>query len=569
MADRQPPKFDTYTDLQTAEGSLAMARSIRDESGIRDTSTSLGKLINVAIPVMASQVGMDLTQRERSSIDEWESDNRRPLGVAEAKSAIRDAGYDGRKLFGSGHPMFREKGIVNELAVRAERRQDRDRPVDRQTDIVLVAGLPDRAMAARTLEHARDLRQGAAITERDGAVGEMLNRIVPLMAHKLGVPIDDHEQRVIMEHSRKSEARDMSPRENVEDMSRTIMFASRDGARIFPDSALFRAPERGNLAAVMFERMLRQENIPSSTRDDGSTEVFPFKDGESTWIDSVNGPQAVGTHMLAKHLLVSTKEMGHHPMPAWSPGHLVPPRDGGRFADMIPKEAHLGIASDEVYRERLSRLPDAELAAELVEQARDMRERRPEVAIKGQGGYHRFVTNYTIPEMGTLYGQTMRPEEVNPHPIKRDTDQQMFEGVSSAIYHSIAEGQHYVIREGLKNPNEESPSLSERAMFGDVTSGNSMGMLLDRIAVTLEVERGGEYDRMGRQMAEVAGVRGQGSGVYAWKPGTNQEVSLRGAPSSPEPAREADAAPALERDRTPARGAMAAAFAAAGMSRGG
>lgn len=420
--------------------------------------------------------------------------------------------------------------------------------VDRERDVVLLAGLPDRPMAAKVLEHARELRQGAAITERDGAVGEMLNRIVPLMAHKMGVPIDHHEERVIREHADKARMRGEGSLESVNDMSRTIMFAARDGRKMFADSALFNAPEKGNLAAVMFDRMLRQEGIEHATRPDGSLAPYPGPDGTTNGVSGVIGPDAVGAHAIARHMLEKTAEMGHYPVPYWSPGHLEPPRDGGIFAKMLPPETLLDISAQDVYARRLNKLSNEDLAAELVEQARDMRERRPETAITGEGGYHRFVVNYTIPEMGTLYGQKMQPGEVNPHPIKREDDQQIFEGVSSAIYHSIAEGQHYVLKD---ESYESQVSLSEKVMFREPSNGNSMGMLLDRIAVTLDAERGGEYDRMGRSIAEVNGVRGKGDGQHAWIPRgqVDEEVSLRSEPS-----------------REPqGKGSMAAALVAAGL----
>lgn len=429
--------------------------------------------------------------------------------------------------------------------------------VDRERDVVLLAGLPDRAMAAKVLEHARELRQGAAITERDGAVGDMLNRIVPVMAHKLGVPIDGHEERVIREHGEKAHMRGEGPRERVEDMSRTIMFAARDGRKMFADSALFNAPEKGNLAAIMFDRMLRQEGIEHATRPDGSVEPYPGPDGTTRGISGVVGKDAVGTHAIARHMLEKTAEMGHHPVPYWSPGHLQPPRDGGMFGKMLPPESLLDIAAQDVYAARLHKLSNEDLAAELVEQARDMRDRRPEVAITGQGGYHRFVVNYTIPEMGTLYGQRMQPGEVNPHPIKREDDQQMFEGVSSAIYHSIGEGQIYVLRD---KDHGEPASLSEKVMFREPSNGNSMGMLLDRIAVTLDAERGGEFDRMGTTLAEVGARRGLGENSHAWAPSgqASEEVSLRREPDRTVEERTPER-------QGPNRGTMAAAMAAAGL----
>ncbi|MFZ3482222.1 hypothetical protein [Sphingomonas sp. 3-13AW] len=427
--------------------------------------------------------------------------------------------------------------------------------VDRERDVVLLTGLPDRALAAKTLEYARDLRQGAGITERDGAVGELLNRIVPAMAHKLGVPIDDHEQRVIVEHSERMRGRG-GPEQTVDDMSQTILHAVRDGSRQFRDSALFSPPEKGNLAAVMLDRMLRQEGIKQATRPDGSVEPYPGPDGTTRAVSGVVGPDAVGTHPVARRMLEKTSEMGHHPVPYWSPGHMLPPRDGGKFGKMLSPESLLEISAQQVYASRLHALSDKDLAAELVEQARDMRERRPEVAITGQGGYHRFVANYTIPEMGTLYGQTLQPGEVNPHPIRRDDDQAMFEGVSSAVFHAIPEGQHYVVRD----PDADRASLSEKVMFAEPSSGNSMGMLLDRVAATLEVERGGEYDRMGRAIAEVGRFRGYGDHHYAWQPTqrSDEEVSLR-----KEPAKAAErTTPELS---GPRKGAMAAALAAAGI----
>jgi hypothetical protein len=380
------------------------------------------------------------------------------------------------------------------------------------------------------------------------------------MAHKLGVPIDDHEERVILEHGRKIRARGEGPQDAVEEMSRTILFGARDGRRTFPDSALFSAPEKGNLAAVMLDRMLRQEGISQSTRPDGGFDPYPGPDGTTRGIDGVHGPKAVGSHAVARHMLEKTADMGHHPMPYWSPGHLQPPRDGGRFGRMLPPESMLEISAQEVYANRLHRLSDQDLAAELVEQAREMRDRRPELAITGQGGYHRFVANYTIPEMGSLYGQAMQPGEVNPHPVRREDDQQMFEGVSSAIYHSIAEGQHYVVRD----PDHDRATLSEKAMFADPTNGNSMGMLLDRVARTLEVDRGGEYDRMGRAVAEVGRFRGQGDHHYAWTPRdqVDEEVSLRRAP-----AKEAEGHETSGRAGPP-KGAMAAALASAGLAGG-
>lgn len=559
MAEREPPKFTPYTDRQVAEGALSMARSIRDESVIHDTTSDLGKMLNVTVPSLAARAGLDLTAKETGVVADWEKDNGGRMNVHVARSSIRMGSNTGREFFGSGHPMFLEKGaIVSELADRVERREDEARPVDRQTDLVLLSGLPDRAMAAKTLEHARELRQGAAITERDGAVGDLLNRIVPVMAHKLGVPVDDHEHRVILEHGGKMRMRGEKPEQTIEDMSQTILHAARDGRKMFPESALFNAPEKGNLAAVMLDRMLRQEGISQSARPDGSLEPYPGPDGTSRGVDGVHGPKAVGTHAIARHMLEKTADMGHHPMPYWSPGHLQPPRDGGRFGKLLPPESMLDISAQEVYATRLHKLSDEDLAAELVEQARDMRDRRPEVAITGQGGYHRFVANYTIPEMGTVYGQTMQPGEVNPHPIRRDDDQMMFEGVSSAIYHAIPEGQQYVVRD----PDHDRASLSEKAMFADPTQGNSMGMLLDRVAVTLEVDRGGEFDRMGKALAEVGRYRGLGDDRYSWSPASKDEgeVSLRKAPAVerdvPEPERQA-----------PAKGAMAAAFAAAGMGR--
>ena len=437
--------------------------------------------------------------------------------------------------------------------------------VDRNTDVVLVAGLPDVAMATKTLEHARELRQARSLTERDGSVGDLLNRIVPLLAHKIGVPIDGHERQVIMEYQAKPERRDDTSLKTVQDMSDTILDARREGKRIFGDSPLFSDPEKGNLAAVMLDRMLSRENIPQAMRPDGTSKPYPGPDGTTNHVVGVNGPEAVGMHSLATHMLEKTAAMGHHPMPYWSPGHLEAPHDPGRFGKMLSAESLLDIDAQRVYSTRLSKLPDEELAAELVEQARDMRARRPELDIAEQSGYHRFVTAYSIPEMGTLFGQKLQPEEINPHPIRRDDDQQMFEGVSSAIYHGIGEGQHYVVREGKRNPESDYPSLSEKVMFADATSGNSMGQLLDRVAVALDVERGGEYDRMGRALAEVGRYKGQGD-TFAWTPAVDDEVSLRRSPKVEQPA-ELASEPEPAAKRATAKGTMAAAMASAGLVR--
>ena len=437
--------------------------------------------------------------------------------------------------------------------------------IDRNTDIVLLAGLPDRAMAEKTLEHARDLRQSRSLTERDGAVGEVLNRIVPILAHKLGVPISDHEKRVIQEHDAKTSSQQMSPAEKVEDMSKTIMFSLHAGRKMFPESALFSSPEQGNLSAVMLDRVLRQEGIAQATRPDGSLEPYPVPIGAKYEVSGVTGSNAVGTHAIAKHLLEKTKEMGHHPVPYWSPGHLLPPREGGMFDKMLSPESRLEISARQVYAERINKLPDQELAAELVEQAREMRERRPELAYQ-ESGYHRYMVWHGIPEMGILYGQNMQDKEIDPHPVKRENDQQAFDSMSSAVMHGIGEGQIYVLRNVDREADHEAPSLSEKVMFNDPTSGNSMGMLLDRVAATLEVERGNEFDRMGRAIAEVARYRDPSVGgeAYRWTPRLDDEVSLRRSPEATKSAED----PALEdKSRKPAAGAMAAAFAAAGIGR--
>jgi hypothetical protein len=378
MAEREPPNFAPYSDRQVAEDSMSMVRSIRDGSDIRDVKSDMGKMLNVTVPALAARAGIELTASESAVVADWEKGNGRPMNVHEARVSVRMGSREGRENFGVGHPTFAEKGgLISELVDRVERREEAARPVDRQTDVVLLAGLPDAVMAARALEHARDLRQGAAITQRDGAVGDLLNRIVPSLANKMGVPIDDHERRVIMEHNEKADMRTQMPWERVEDMSQTILHAARDGRRMFPESALFNAPEKGNIAAVMLDRMLRQENIHQSTRPDGSLEPYPGPDGSKREIVGVHGPEAVGTHAVARHMLERTAAMGHHPMPYWSPGHLAPPREAGRFVNLLSKESLLEISDKQVYAERISRLPDTELAAEMVEQAREMRERRP------------------------------------------------------------------------------------------------------------------------------------------------------------------------------------------------
>jgi len=563
MAEREPPNFTSYSDRQVAADSMSMVRSIRDGSDIRDVASDMGKMLNVTVPAMAARAGVDLTAGEASTVADWEKQNGRPMNVHEARMSVRMGSREGRENFGVGHTTFAEKGgLISELVDRVERHEDATRPVDRQTDVVLLAGLPDGVMAAKALEHARDLRQTAGITERDGAVGDLLNRVVPVMAYKMGIPIDDHEHRVILEHGEKSRMRGDRPQQTIEDMSQTIMHAARDGRRMFPESAMFNAPEKGNIAAVMLDRMLRQENIHQSTRPDGSLEPYPGPDKSKREIVGVHGREAIGTHAVASHMLERTAAMGHHPMPYWSPGHLAPPRDAGRFVNLLSKESLLEISDKQVYAERISRLPDTELAAEMVEQAREMRERRPELAF-AEHGYHRYMTWHGIPQMGTLFGQTMRPDEVETHPVKVEDDQQAFNVMSSATMHGTGEGQAYVLRG--TSADHEPPSLSEKVMFNEPTHGNSMGMLLDRVAVALDVDRGEELDRMGRAIAEVGRHRGQGDHQYAWKPDVqaDEEVSLRRAP-----AKEAErAAPEPER-QAPAKGAMAAAFAAAGMGPG-
>lgn len=398
--------------------------------------------------------------------------------------------------------------------------------INRNEDAILLSGLSDEVLARKVLDFARRTADEKNVSERDGSVGETLTRIVPYLAQKFGAEVTPDE---VADRGKRDQY--ISEEFRVKEMAKEIMAASMYESS-FPGNALLADPAKGNPVATLLDRYMDKIGMPKAIGPNG-------ENPEPKWgVGSIRsgyvGADAVPTTVIAEHMLKKTAEMGHHPVPYWAPGHTEEMRRaepgslGERLWDRLTPETRLMSLNEQAYSRRLHALPDKELAAEMMEQARDTRERH-DLKVDDRSGYHRYMTWHGVPAMAALFGQEMTADERSHYDhrtkvgmehaasrreeYKPFTDQQHFDGMSSAVLNGFAEGSRYLI--DTRGDSGVKPTLAERVMFNEPTNGNSMVILLDRMAKDLDVVRGQEYDLIGRRIAERTDRRQED---YEWKP---------------------------------------------------
>lgn len=383
-----------------------------------------------------------------------------------------------------------------------------DTSIDIRTDPVLLGALSDRLLAERVLEHAR--REATRMgTDAAGASprSTLLNQVVPALAAGLGANVSLLER---MAASPVSEATADAVVKQSADAVMAVVRSSGPGER----DPLSADPMEGNLAAMLVDRYAARHGVARTSDADGWTK--PRQTGLTTvtgLAPSVTGPEAVGLDALATEMLAATAGRGHHAVPYWSPGHASATTRKGSLASVMTPESILRLDAEDAIAARLHALPADARAGEILEHARDMRERH---GLGGGAGRHSFVIDHAVPAMAAMHGLRLRPgegEHFRDNPPAND--QEAVATLSSRIMLGIVDGKSHLIDLPMRRGGSPEIALSDRVLMRDAAAGNSAAMMLDGVARMLGAERGGRSDPLGQSVEKA-------TRSAAWEPQANR-----------------------------------------------
>ena len=332
--------------------------------------------------------------------------------------------------------------------------------IDRNCDATILAGASDRRLASKIVDHARITRARLQIRSSDFDLGSLLHHDIPYLGSRLGIGMLPQE-RADNPHLSSSASDQRSIVETARHVMRSMAFAI-----AVPDNCLLDDPCRGNGGALLVDRAARVLGV------------------ERTGPSGPSDP-------LARHMLSSSEKLGIEPVVAWSPGWTAPPQDRAS-------------ADHDAYSRRMHMLDDRQLASELLEQARDVRER---YGIDDAPSPVSTLLWQTVPSMAAVFGMRMTPGEGGrfSSACTHFDDQRTFDLASSLVASTVG---------SVPSTVGVLPTIGDLAMFAEPGLGNSAAFLLDRVASSLGAERGGAGDPIGRA---VAGRQGTDGG-FQWSP---------------------------------------------------
>lgn len=363
--------------------------------------------------------------------------------------------------------------------------------IDVRTDPVLLGALSDRLLAQRVLDHARRI---AARTGADWAdtspQSVLLNQVVPALAGSLGADVSP------MERLASSVIVEATPDAAVKRSADLVLEVVRPSDKGDP---MFAHPKDGNLAAMLVDRYAARHGVARTSYADGWTK--PLQTGLTTvtgLAPSVTGQDAIGLDALAQTMLRTTAQAGHHAVPYWSPGHASETSRKGRLSSALTPESILRLDAEDAIAARLHALPAQVRAGEVLEHARDMRDRH---GLGGGTGRHSFVLDHAVPAMAAMHGHPLRPgegEHFRDNPPSND--QEAVSTLSTGIMRGIVDGKSHLIDLPMRRGETIEIALSDRVLMRDAAAGNSAAMMLDGVARMLGAERGGRSDPIGESV---------------------------------------------------------------------
>jgi len=334
--------------------------------------------------------------------------------------------------------------------------------IDRNCDATILSGASDLRLAVAAIAYARRTRDRLGIQASQTDLGALLYHDISFLASVAGAMMNDAE-RTSNPHLSGARSRDRSIADSARHVMRSTAFSA-----AMPDNALLSDPVRGNVAALLVDRVARLAGVARIDED---------------------GPRDA----LAAHLVSESVRRGAGLVPEWSPGWQEAPGD--------PQ------ADVRAYSLCSFSLDDRQLAAEVLDQARDVRTR---LAIDDDGGPQATMLWQGIPAMASLFGARLLPGEALSFAQGagvRD-DQQSF-AIASSMVASSLDGGMFLQGRGA--------TIGEHALFSSVEIGSTSVILLDRSARALDADRGGSDDPTGRAVAESCIQRGLRAET-AWRP---------------------------------------------------
>jgi hypothetical protein len=334
--------------------------------------------------------------------------------------------------------------------------------IDRNCDATILAGASDVRLATKVLAYARGTRERLNIRPSDFDLGSMLHHDVPFLASVAGAPMSEDE-RSGNPHLSAGVTRDRSIAEAARHVMRSTAYAVG-----MPDNCLLTDPAKGNVAALLVDRVARLAGV-SRVDEDGPRDA------------------------LAAHVASASVRQGRGMTTEWTPGWPDAVDDPG--------------ADVRLYARRMFSLDDRQLAAELLEQVRDARTR---LGVPDGPEPHAIAMWQTVPAMATLFGGRLQEGEASRfRETSRDmSDQQTFELASGLV--AAASGDRSFLA-------GERVTIGDRALFADPAAGGTAAMLLDRVARDIGAERGGPGDPVGIAIAAASRIEG-GRPSFSWNP---------------------------------------------------
>jgi len=255
------------------------------------------------------------------------------------------------------------------------------------------------------------------------------------------------------------------PYRMIADVARHVMRSTAYSV-VMPDESLLRDPAIGNSAALLVDRVARLAGVARIDED---------------------GP----SDALAAHVASASIQRGRRVVLEWSPG----------WPDAVD-DPDADVRS---YSHRIFTLDDRQLAAELVEQARDARVR---LGIPDGPDATAMTLWNAIPAMSCLFGGVMQEDEGRRlAPVISGMDDQSAFEVASGL----------VARSSSQTSPDPRMTIGDRAMFAEPAAGSTTAMLLDRLALAVGAERGGPGDPTGIAVSSSMSAH-DGPTAPAWSP---------------------------------------------------
>lgn len=335
--------------------------------------------------------------------------------------------------------------------------------IDRNCDATILSGASDRRLAIAAMDYARSTRSRLGIEPSHSDLGALLHHDIPFLASVAGAAIGDAERRG-NPHLSGIRTRDRSIADSARHVIRSTTFSS-----AMPDNALLADPLRGNVAALLVDRVARLAGVSRIDED---------------------GPRDA----LAAHMVAESVRRGAGLVAEWSPGWAEAPGDPA--------------ADVRAYARCCFSLDDRQLAAEVLDQARDVRTR---LSVDDDGTPQSTALWHGIPAMSVLFGARLQQGEARhlPPDVALPDDQQSFAMVSAMVAASL-DGGAFLIERGRA-------TIGEHALFSSLETGSTSVILLDRSARALDADRGGEDDPVGRALAASRRRDGMRAGCE-WRP---------------------------------------------------